>query len=108
MPKKESQYITCETCNKNMLLKTYKYTHQKLCRDKNTPPPPPPPPPPPTTPEPKPKRASKPKEVKTETEPIGVVSFNEFNPPIDPYRALREQRILARQQRVKHLISQAL
>ena len=96
-----------------MLMKTYRYTHQKLCKDKNAPPPPPtppppPPPPPPPTPEPKPKRASKPKEVKKEAEPMGVVSFNEFNPPIDPYRALREQRLLVRQQRVKHLISQAL
>jgi len=114
--KKKQQFITCETCNKNMLMKTYRYSHQKLCKDKNAPPtapppPPPTPPPPPPTPEPKPKRTVKPKEPqKTEPkqETVGVVVFNEFNPPPDPYKAMREQRLIVRQQRVKHLISQAI
>jgi hypothetical protein len=113
--KKEQQYITCQTCNKNMLMKTYKYSHQKLCNDKNAPPAPPPPPPPlPPPPEPKPKRVAKPKEPKPETKPEPkqenqcVVSFNEFNTPPDPYKAMREQRLIARHQRVKHLISQAI
>ena len=47
-----ARYITCDFCNKNMLMKTYKYSHKKLCETKNAPPPPPPPPPPPS-PEPK-------------------------------------------------------
>jgi hypothetical protein len=110
--------ITCEFCNKNMQMKTYKYSHKKQCEAKHAPPPPPPPP----TPEPKkrPKRESKPKEAKEakeatvkesqtqdKTQFSGVVSFNDF-PPIDPFVAMREQRIMARQTRVKSLISQAI
>ena len=114
-------------CNKKVLLKTYKYTHQRLCKAKSeptpttppTPPPPPPPlpPPPPPTPEPKkqrPKRVSKPKEIQeapvAPTKPVfdGVVSFNDARPAIDPYSAMRQERVMIRQQRVKSLISQAI
>ena len=48
---KKLEYVTCEVCNKSMLAKTYKYSHQKLCKPEAPPPPP--------TPEPKPKRAAK-------------------------------------------------
>lgn len=107
--------VTCEFCNKEMLMKTYKYNHKKLCELKHAPAPPPPPP----TPEPKKrvKRETKPKEVKPvevkEEAPKtsqfnGVVSFNEFPRPEDSYQAMRQQRLLARQQRVKSLISQAV
>ena len=111
--------VTCEFCNKEMLMKTYKYTHKKLCELKHAPPPPPPPPP---TPEPEPKkrvkREPKPKEVKPieEKQPeapqtsqfSGVVSFNDFPRVEDPYQTMRQQRLLVRQQRVKSLISQAV
>jgi len=106
-PKKQPEYTTCETCNKKILMKTYKYSHQKLCKEKNVPPPPPPAP----EPKPRPKRVSKPKQpIETPTEQpkpesSGIVSFNEFQ---DPYKAMREQRLMARQQRVKSLISQAI
>ena len=106
-PKKQPDYMTCETCNKKILMKTYKYSHQKLCKEKNAPPPPPPTP----EPKPRPKRVIKPKQsIETPTEQPkqesdGVVSFNEFQ---DPYRTMREQRLMVRQQRVKSLISQAI
>ena len=119
---KPLEYINCEVCNKKVLLKTYKYTHQRLCKNKNEPSPPPPPPPPlppppPPTPEPqkqRPKRVSKPKEIKEAPvippKPIfdGVVSFNDVRPVIDPYLAMRQDRVMIRQQRVKSLISQAI
>ena len=109
---KQLEYITCDTCNKQMLMKTFKYSHKKMCDAKNKPPPPPPP-----TPEKaKPKRVAKPKEVKPTEEVVneeipkpqfnGVVSFNEFQP--DPFIAMREQRQMVRTQRVKSLISQAI
>jgi len=119
-PEKEEklrQYITCKLCNKQFLAKSFKYSHQKLCLSRNQPPPPPPPPSPPT-PEPKPKRITKPKEKKPieqnsvqeapKTQFNGVVSFNEFQPAVDAYVAMREQRHTARLQRVKSLISQAV
>ena len=110
--------VTCEFCNKEMLMKTYRYTHKTLCALKHAPPPPPPPP----TPEPEPKkrvkRESKPKEVKPievkqpeapqKSQFDGVVSFNEFPRVEDPYQAMRQQRLMVRQQRVKSLISQAV
>ena len=122
---KKLEYVTCEVCNKSMLAKTYKYSHQKLCKPEAPPPPPPP------TPEPKPKRAAKAKaapkeqlsqrvlESKTEQhiavyqDPpkptfTGVVSFNDFPSVVDPYTAMRQQRIIVKQQRVKSLISQAI
>jgi hypothetical protein len=116
---KPLEYITCENCNKQVLMKTYKYSHKKVCKASNVPPPPPPPPPPPTPePEPKkakPKRIAKPKEKKEEEVPIpkpqfdGTVSFNELKPVfIDPYIAMRNERVLMRQQRVRSLISQAI
>ena len=107
---KKLEYITCETCNKNMLMKTYKYSHQKLCQNKNQPPPPLPPQP--VVSKPQPKRAPKPQQKVEDTvetpKPVfnGTVSFNEFQP--DPYIVMREQRVMMRQQRVKSLISQAI
>jgi hypothetical protein len=112
-PPKKLEYITCETCNKNMLMKTYKYSHQKLCQNKTQPPPSPPQH---VESKPKPKRAPKPQQkVENKIEenvespkPVfnGTVSFNEFQP--DPYTVMREQRVMMRQQRVKSLISQAI
>ena len=118
--KKQMEYVTCEVCNKSMLVKTYKYSHQKLCK-----PEPPPPPPPPPTPEPKPKRAAKAKAAPTQQqievyqEPSkptwdGRVSFNNVReaPPqpsiADLYKAARDQRQQVRTLRVKSLISQAI
>ena len=112
---KPMEYITCEHCNKKVLMKTYKYSHQKVCRASNVPPPPPPPP----TPEPEPKkekakRVAKPKEKKEvqvevpKPEFNGVVSFDHMKQVIDPYIAMRQERVLIRQQRVKSLISQAI
>ena len=110
--------VTCEFCNKEMLMKTYKYNHKLQCQEKHKPPPPPPPPTPQTSPEPKKKvkREVKPKEHKAEvpkvvesTKPTfnGVVSFND-GPRVDPYAALRQERLILQQRRVKSLISQAI
>ena len=124
---KPLEYIKCENCNKEVLMKTYKYSHKKICKAN--------PPPPPPTPEQltkseflnsksrfepeikkaRAKRIAKPKEQKEEEAPIpkpefnGIVSFNELKPaPIDPYVAMRQERLMVRQQRVKSLISQAI
>ena len=118
-PKKEQATITCENCNKSMLMKTYKYSHMKLCKPAVSEPPPPPP-----TPEPKAKakarakREPKPKvEKPTPVKPEfnGNVSFTHFKEmkelmpaPPDPYTAMRQQRIIVKQQRVKNSISQAI
>ena len=110
--KKPLEYINCENCNKKVLMKTYKYSHQKVCKAK--PAPPPPPAPEPTPKKERPKRAAKPKEKKEvpieapKPEFNGVVSFDEMRPVVDPYLALRQDRVMARQQRVKSLISQAI
>lgn len=115
--KKQLEYVTCDVCNKSMLVKTYKYSHQKLCK--------PEPPPPPPTPEPKAKRVAKPKAAKQEnavevyqdqSKPAwdGKVSFNNATaipPPPNPselYKAARDQRQQVRTQRVKSLIAQAI
>lgn len=103
--KKKDEKMTCPVCNKTMLSKTYKYTHQALCRPKE---------PEPKAPQPKPK-----KEPKAKTKEIPNVSFNDFKemkelmpaPPPDyatQYNAAREQRQQIRTQRVKSLISQAI
>ena len=118
-PKKEQATITCENCNKSMLMKTYKYSHMKLCKPAVSEPPPPPP-----TPEPKAKarakREPKPKVEKpapAKPEFNGDVSFTHFKemkatppPPthVEVYRQAREQRQQVRVQRVKNLISQAI
>ena len=116
-PKKEPSMISCENCGKSMLMKTYKYSHMKVC--KQVEPPPPPPPPPPPTPEPKVRAKPKPK-AKAEKPVIakpefkGHVSFSNFEAPehqlshIDLYRQAREQRQQVRVQRVRSLISQAI
>ena len=43
-PKKEQANVTCENCGKSVLMKTYKYSHLKLCKPAIPEPPPPPPP----------------------------------------------------------------
>ena len=118
--KKQLEYVTCEVCNKSMLVKTFKYSHQKLCKPSAPEPPPPPP-----TPEPKAKRVVKPKAVQKETavevyqdhsKPAwdGKVSFYNVNPtppppnPSELYKAARDQRQQVRTQRVKSLIAQAI
>ena len=94
-----------------MLMKTYRYTHQKLCKPKE------PEPPKVVEAKPKAKKEAKSKEVTPPQLNIGQVSFTEFKdrqkftPPPDPleiYRAAKEQRQQIRTQRVKSLISQAL
>ena len=109
---KPLEYINCENCNKKVLMKTYKYSHQKVCKAK--PAPPPPPAPEPTPKKERPKRVAKQKEKKEvpveapKPEFNGVVSFDEMRPVVDPYLALRHDRVMARQQRVKSLIFQAI
>ena len=105
--KKQDEKITCSICNKTMLMKTYKYTHQNLCK--------------PVEPKSKPTKAVeqikvvqekpkvKPKEASLTN--LGEVSFKEFKEipnPLDIYRAAKEQRQQVRIQRVKSLISQAI
>ena len=124
-PKKEQTMITCDKCGKSMLMKTFKYSHSKVCKP-STPEPPPPPPPtpeptPPPTPEPKAKAKRAPPKPKAEKTVIakpefnGQVSFNHFDDApqhqvshIDLYRQAREQRQQVRVQRVRSLISQAI
>jgi hypothetical protein len=124
-PKKEPSMISCENCGKSMLMKTYKYSHMKVCKPSVPEPPPPPPP----TPEPKAKAKPKPKAAppkpkaappkpKAEKPVIakpefkGEVSFSNFEAPQlshnDLYRQAREQRQQQRVQRVRSLISQAI
>jgi hypothetical protein len=106
--KKQDEKITCSICNKTMLMKTYKYTHQKLCKpveqvpikskSKIEP-----------TKEVQEKPKVKPKEASLTN--LGEVSFKEFKEipnPLDIYRAAKEQRQQVRIQRVKSLISQAI
>ena len=119
-PKKEQTMITCEKCGKSMLMKTFKYSHLKVCKS-SEPEAPPPPPPPPPTPEPKAKVKRAPPKPKAEKTVIakpefnGQVSFNHFDDApqhqvshIDLYRQAREQRQQVRVQRVRSLISQAI
>ena len=122
--KKEQTMITCEKCGKSMLMKTFKYSHLKVCKSSEPEPPPPPPTPestPPPTPEPKAKVKRAPPKPKAEKTVIakpefnGQVSFNHFDDTpqhqvshIDLYRQAREQRQQVRVQRVRSLISQAI
>ena len=110
--KKQDEKITCSICNKTMLMKTYKYTHQKLCKPVE-----------PETPrvveaKPKAKKQAKPREITPPQSNLGQVSFTEFQEmqkvmptppdPLEIYRAAKEQRQQFRVQRVKSLISQAI
>ena len=113
---KKEDKVTCSTCGKTMLVKTFKYSHQKLC-----PPKAPPPSPPPQVSKPK---DSKPKEAKTKAsnnmhqyvtekeqekpEWDGKVFFDNRQAITQAYHVAREQRAQVRQQRVKSLISQAI
>ena len=110
-PKKAQANVTCENCGKSMLMKTYKYSHLKLCK-----PAVPEPPPPPPEPKAKAKRASKPKvEKPTIIQPVftGEVSFTHVKEPDPPshieiYKQAKDQRQQLRVQRVKSLIAQAI
>ena len=110
-PKKEQTTVTCENCGKSMLMKTYKYSHLKLCK-----PAVPEPPPPPPEPKAKAKRAAKPKvEKPTIIQPVftGEVSFTHVKEPDPPshieiYKQAKDQRQQLRVQRVKSLIAQAI
>ncbi len=94
-------------------MKTYKYSHVKLCK------PAVPEPPPPPEPKAKAKRVAKPKvekPISAQPEFNGNVSFTHIQetprelkpaPPV-PYTALRQQRMNVKTQRLKHLISQAI
>ena len=95
-PKKEQANVTCENCGKSMLMKTYKYSHLKLCKPAMPEPPPPPPP----EPKAKAKRVAKPKiEKPTIAQPVftGDVSFThikESAPPshIEVHKQAKDQR----------------
>ena len=109
---KQDEKITCSICDKTMLMKTYKYTHQKFCK--------------PSEPEmprvvearPKAKKQAKPREITPPQFNLGQVSFTDFQEmqkvmpappdPLEIYRAAKEQRQQFRVQRVKSLISQAI
>ena len=117
------EYVTCDVCNKSMLTKTYKYSHQKLCKP-SVPEAPPPPPPTPEVKQTSTRAAKAKAKPKAKPEPIevyeqppkshwdGKVSFDHLQPPPpsshDIYKAAREQRQQVRIQRVKSLISQAI
>ena len=111
-PQKEQTNVTCENCGKSMLMKTYKYSHLKLCK----PAVPEPPPPPPPEPQAKATIVAKPKiEKPTIVQPVftGDVSFThikESAPPshVEVYKQAKDQRQQLRVQRVKSLIAQAI
>lgn len=105
-PQKLEEKITCSICNKSMLMKTYRYTHQKLCKPKE------PEPVKVVEEKPKAKKQAKPKETSTN---LGQVSFSEYKEthrdipdPLEIYRVAKEHRHQIRIQRAKSLISQAI
>ena len=114
--KKTAPTGKCDHCGKEMLMKTLKYSHMKLCI------PPAPPPPPPVVEKPKPKRAPpKPKpQVAVSPEPTvaaiqkptfdGVVDFGERKGRTQDelFQQMRQERLQRKQARVKSLISQAI
>jgi len=108
-PKKQEEKITCANCNKTMLMKTYKYTHQKLCKPKE------PEPVKVVEEKPKAKKQATRKETPSQPSNLGQVSFSEYKEthnvipdPLEIYRAAKEHRQQVRIQRVKSLISQAI
>ena len=117
---KKQDYITCENCNKSILMKTYKYSHLKICKPPEPEPPAPPPPPAPAAPAtaaaPTKTKKATPKQLPREEviqkpEFNGYVSFNHLSPSqnsTDFYRNEREHRQQVRIQRVRSLIAQAI
>jgi len=109
-PKKEQETVTCDNCGKSMLMKTYKYSHLKLCK------PAVPEPPPPPEPKAKAKRVAKPKVEKPAiiqpvfTGDVSVTHVKESPPPshVEVYKQAKDQRQQLRVQRVKSLIAQAI
>ena len=122
--KKTAPTGKCDHCGKEMLMKTLKYSHMKLCMP-SAPTPPPPPPPPTPVEKPKAKRAPpkpkpKPEAVASQEttfvpkpKPIfdGVVDFNGNNKPVlsqeQLFQQFRQDRLQQKQTRIKSLISQA-
>ena len=91
-----------------MLMKTYRYAHQKLCKPKE------PEPAKVVEDKPKAKKQAKPKEKASQPSNLGQVSFSEYKEahraipyPLEIYWVAKEQRQQVRIQRVKSLISQA-
>ena len=110
----------CDNCGKEMLMKTLKYSHMKLCMPPVPEAPTPPPPAPVAVVEkPKPKRApAKPKAPVAEA-PVaqekstfdGVVDFSVSRKVLsheEEYNQMRQTRLQHKQARVKNLISQAI
>ena len=104
---KATQEIVCEHCNKKMLMKTYKYSHQKVCSANIKEPP---------LKEPL-KEPLKVAISKKQRPDEPTASFDAHSPPLkEPpettyvreWNDLRQQRQMVRQQRVKSLISQAI
>jgi DNA-directed RNA polymerase subunit RPC12/RpoP len=111
---KTIQEIVCEHCNKKMLMKTYKYSHQKVCKANVQELPAPTPQPPPTKEPTKPPKAI-PKKQPEPTDKESTASFNAYSEPaqhentyLREWNDLRQHRQMVRQQRVKSLISQAI
>ena len=110
----------CDNCGKEMLMKTLKYSHMKLCMPPVPEAPTPPPPAPVAVVEkPKPKRApAKPKAPVAEA-PVaqekstfdGVVDFSVSRKVLsheEEYNIMRQSRLQQKQNRVKNLISQTI
>jgi hypothetical protein len=102
LTEKHIEEVTCENCNKKMLMKTYKYSHQKVCKVVADP----------KTPAPK-KQTDTP--FQQEPSNTNTVSFDVHDQPfpngnayLNTWNELRQQRHMVRQQRVKSLISQAI
>jgi hypothetical protein len=100
--KKEPVMMTCPHCNKSMTAKTLKYSHMKVCGSAT-------PRPAPQAPAPAP--APAPRVVEKPAPSPTTVSFDPYQSQAQSHAILlqqhREQRLLAKQARVKHLISQA-
>ena len=114
---KATQEIVCEHCNKKMLMKTYKYSHQKVCSANIKELPIKEPTPPPLKQPLKEPLKQTLKEPKKQRSDEPTASFDAYGPPlkeppetsyISEWNDLRQQRQMVRQQRVKSLISQAI
>ena len=116
--KKTAPTGKCDHCGKEMLMKTLKYSHLKLCM----PPAPPPPPPPPIVEKPKPKRApprAKPQVAASPEPTLAAIQKPTFDGVVDLgerkgrtqdelFQQMRQERLQHKQARVKSLISQAI
>lgn len=93
-PKKEKaldQIVKCDKCNKEMKLKSLRYSHK--CGEEAPPP----------------KRETQQKRAPSPTQEPIAVSFNDLRAErTNRFAEMRNQRMQIKQQRVKHLISQAI